>query len=47
MRARRLLTGAIAVLSSVLTVGALGLAPAAAIANGVAAGNGAFPSLSS
>jgi hypothetical protein len=43
MRARRLLTGVVAAVSAVLTVGALGMAPAVAIANGELAVEGQFP----
>lgn len=43
MRLRRFLVTAISALSATLTVGALGVAPAAAVANGVAAQEGQFP----
>lgn len=43
MRLRRVLVDVVAGLSVVLTVGALGMAPAAAIAKGVAAVEGQFP----
>lgn len=43
MRARRLLTRALAVVTAALTVGALGPGSAGAVANGVAAEGGEFP----
>lgn len=43
MRLRRTLVTAVSTLSAVLTVGALGVAPAAAVANGVPAEEGQFP----
>jgi hypothetical protein len=43
MRARRLLPGLVSVLSAVLAVGALGMAPAAAVAHGTPASAGQYP----
>ena len=43
MSLRRLMSGAAAALAAVLTVGALGIAPAAAVAHGTAASPGQYP----